>query len=325
MSSSGSIGSLRARMTRCARAGGVLGGAGIAALLIAGCGLGAGRTPGAVQLRVTEGFGARVLRSSSAPRVRGQETVMSLLVRNDTVSTRYGGGFVQSVDGHSGGTKGGDPVDWFYYVNGVEAGRGAAETNVHAGDRIWWDLHDWSQTEDVPAVVGSFPEPFLGGIEGKRLPVRVECSQPGSSSCATALAHLRAAGVPAALSAVSGVKTPNTLRVLVGPFATIDKNPVAQSIEKGPRASGVYGRFSSDGGTLSLLDARGRVRRSLGAGAGLIAATRNGEDAPVWIVTGTDPAGASLAAHALSEASLKDRFALALAAPGHPVALPDEG
>ncbi|HVA19086.1 MAG TPA: DUF4430 domain-containing protein, partial [Solirubrobacteraceae bacterium] len=133
MSSSGSIGSLRARMTRCARAGGVLGGAGIAALLIAGCGLGPGETPSGVSLVVTSGFGAHVLRSSSAPRVRGQETVMSLLVRNDTVSTRYGGGFVQSVDGHSGGTKGGDPVDWFYYVNGVEAGRGAAETNVHAG------------------------------------------------------------------------------------------------------------------------------------------------------------------------------------------------
>jgi Domain of unknown function (DUF4430) len=308
---------------RWARTRRVLGGAGLSALLLAGCGLGAGRTPGAVQLLVTEGFGGRVLHSARAPRERGQETVMSLLMRNDTVGTRYGGGFVQSIDGRSGGTRGGDPIDWFYYVNGVEAPMGAAATNVHQGDRIWWDLHDWSQTEDVPAIVGSFPEPFLHGIEGRRLPVRVECAEPKGAACGTVSAWLRAAGVAAASTAgVAGAGATHTLRVLVGPFVTIDADPSAQSIAKGPRASGIYARFSTDGHTLSLLDASGRVRRDLGAGAGLIAATRTGEDAPVWLVTGTDASGVSLAAQSLREASLRDRFALALAGPGSSVALP---
>ena len=108
---------------------------------------------------------------------------MSLLMRNDAVSTRYGGGFVQSIDGLAGGSEGGAPVDWFYYVNGVEAPQGAAATNVHAGDHIWWDRHDWSQTDDIPAVVGSFPEPFLNGVEGKRLPVRVECAAVEGYAC----------------------------------------------------------------------------------------------------------------------------------------------
>ena len=157
----------------------------LAAIALAGCGLGAGRAPTGVQLLVSSNFGASVLHASSAPQVRGQETVMSLLRRNNAVSTRYSGGFVESIDGLAGGSEGGHPVDWFYYVNGVQAPQGAASTNVHPGDHIWWDRHDWSQTEQVPAVVGSFPEPFLNGVEGKRLPVRIECAQVQSAACRT--------------------------------------------------------------------------------------------------------------------------------------------
>ena len=148
----------------------------LGAAALAGCGLGAGPAPGGVQLTVTRDFGSTVLGSWSAPRVVGQETVMSLLLRNAAVQTRYSGGFVQSIDGVAGGHERGRAVDWFYYVNGIEAPKGAASTNLHSGDHVWWDRHDWSQTEDVPAVVGSFPEPFLNGYEGKRYPVRVELS-----------------------------------------------------------------------------------------------------------------------------------------------------
>ena len=183
----------------------------------AGCGLGAGKAPGGVQLTVTRDFGARVLGRAGAPQVQGAETVMSLLLRNDKVTTKYGGGFVQSIDGLSGGQEaGGDPLDWFYYVNGVEAPKGAAATNVHPGDHVWWDLHDWSQTDDVPAVVGSFPEPFLNGVEGKRLPVRVECAQAQSEPCRTVIARLRALGVPAAVAAIGSGAEPDALQVVVG-------------------------------------------------------------------------------------------------------------
>src|ERR1039458_5183532 len=64
------------------------------AVLTSGCGLGAGPAPSAVHLTVTRDFGASVVRSWSAPQVRGQETVMSLLMRNATVTTRYGGVFL---------------------------------------------------------------------------------------------------------------------------------------------------------------------------------------------------------------------------------------
>jgi hypothetical protein len=300
--------------------------AALAALIaLAGCGLGPGRAPSGVRLSVTSEFGAHSLLSASAPRVRGQETVMRLLEGNSrSVSTRYGGGFVESIDGVSGGHEDGDPVDWFYYVNGVQASQGAAETDVHPGDRIWWDRHDWSQAESEPAVVGSFPEPFTSGIEGKRWPVRVECTQPASASCHTVARKLTALGVPVALAAPSGAAAPETLRVLVGPFASLSDDSSAQLLEGGPRSSGVYGRFAPGGDTLSLLDPRGRTVRTLGAGAGLIAATRHGEDAPMWLITGTDSSGVQLAASNLTEGSLRDRFALALTPTGEALSLPDE-
>ena len=293
--------------------------------LLAGCGLGPGKAPSAVQMLVTRDFGASVVRSWHAPQVRGEETVMSLLTRNAHVATRYGGGFVQSIDGVAGGEQGGQPVDWFYYVNGIEAPRGAASTTVHPGDHIWWDRHDWSQTDHVPAVVGSFPEPFVNGIEGKRLPVRVECADVGATPCRTVTSRLRAAGVPAAISALgSGIGARQTLRIAVAPFVALQRDPGVRTIAQGPAASGVYARFSSGGGTLALLDEGGRAAQRLGAGAGLIAATRSGEEAPVWTVTGTDEVGVARAAEAFDAATLDDRFAVAVGEAGA-LALPLKG
>ncbi len=290
-----------------------------AALTAAGCGFGAGKAPSAVHLTVTRDFGASVVRSWSAPRAHGQETVMSLLMRNATVSTRYGGGFVQSIDRLAGGQEGGQPVDWFYYVNGVEASTGAASRNVHPGDHVWWDRHDWSQTDHIPAVVGSFPEPFLNGLDGKRLPVRVECAQVSGHACSTIRARLRAAGVTAGVAAIgSGVLASETLRVAVGTWRQLSGDSSVAAIGKGPGSSGVYAGFSGDGSRLTLLDPDGRPARALLAGAGLIAATRTGEDAPEWVVTGTDDAGVQRAAQDFSERDLRDRFALAVT----PLALP---
>jgi hypothetical protein len=281
-------------------------------LALIGCGLGAGQAPTGVQMLVTRDFGGRQLHRVAGLKVRGQETVMSLLIRNYSVGTRFGGGFVESIDGLSGGQEAGQSVDWFYYVNGVEAGKGAAATNVHPGDHIWWDHHDWSQTEHIPAVVGSFPEPFLNGLAGKRLPVRIECASVAEYACQAVTERLRADGVPAAIAALGSAGEPETLRVMVGPWITVEGDPAAASILEGPRASGVYARFSRTGSSLSLLDRDGRDVRTLIGDAGLVAATRHGEDAPVWLVTGTDSAGVDLAARALDAGSLQSRFAVAL-------------
>jgi hypothetical protein len=286
----------------------------LAAVALAGCGLGAGPAPKAVHLSVTRDFGASQLPHSGALKLSGQETAMSLLIRNYSVGTRYGGAFVQSVDTLGGGQEAGKPVDWFYYVNGVEASKGAAATNVHPGDHIWWDRHDWSQTDHIPAVVGSFPEPFLNGIEGKRLPVRIECAVVSGHACRAVAERMRALEIPAAIAGVGIGGAPATLRVLVGSWEKVVGDLDARSIGEGPRASGVYARFADGGRTLALLNEDGVTVRTLFAGAGLVAATRRDEDAPVWVVTGTDEAGVSLAARAFNESALHDHFAVALSA-----------
>jgi Domain of unknown function (DUF4430) len=288
----------------------------VLALPLAACGLGAGASPGSVAVTVTADFGQHQLPAPVSLKVVGQETAMSLLERNYQVKTRYGGKFVQSIDGLSGGSEAGEPVDWFYYVNGVEASKGAAATNVYPGDQIWWDHHDWSRTEDVPAVVGSFPEPFLRGLGGQRYPVRIECTSLTSSPCRTVVARLREEGVPAAIAAAGSGGEPQTLRVVVGPFREIAADSTVASIARGPAASGVYATFSDSGRNLSLLHADGHAVPAPTGAVGLVAATREGEDAPVWVVTGTSAAGVERAAGAFDQLTLQNHFAVAVAAAG---------
>jgi hypothetical protein len=136
-------------------------------------------------------------------------------------------------------------------------------------------------------------------------------------ACGAVGAELRKLGVPAARAAIgSAGSAAQTLRVVVAPWSAMPADPGVQSIERGPRASGVYARFSTDGRTLSLLDQGGRIVRTMGPGAGLLAATRTGENAPLWVVTGTDSAGAAFAARAFNQSTLQNRFAVAVSAAG---------
>jgi len=82
------------------------------------------------------------------------------------VSTRYGGRFLQSINGISGSLT--DQRDWFFFVNGIEGDRSATEVTLHPGDVLWWDYRRWSGgAMSVPLVVGAYPEPFLHGFPGK--------------------------------------------------------------------------------------------------------------------------------------------------------------
>jgi hypothetical protein len=295
---------------------------GACAALLAGCGAGPGRAPGGASLTVTQDFGARAQRVLDAPKVSGSETVMRLLQRNAKVTTRFGGGFVQSIDGVAGGRREGRPLDWFYYVNGVEASEGAAAVRLHPGDRVWWDRHDWGAAMRVPAVVGSFPEPFVHGVGGKRLPVRVECADPAARPCDRVFRALTAVDVPAAKGGLRTAQTEQTLRVVVAPWAAARDDRALRQVEAGPARSGVYARPSPDGREIEALDARGDVTRTLGPGTGLVAAARDGDDPPVWAVTGTDPEGVDAAASAFTERALGRRFAVAVVG-GRPLALPE--
>ena len=281
------------------------------AVALAGCGLGSGGSTAGKQvtLIVTRDFGAHQLESATATSIPAGETIMRLLQGRFDVGTRYGGGFVQSIEGLEGASA--RKQDWFYYVNGIEATDGAAQHKVAPGDRIWWDFHDWSATMRVPAIVGAFPEPFVSGTGGKRLPVRVDCANGSERICDEVSKRLQAAGVKAAPQAAIGADVgAQTLRVVVGPWTEVRKDTAAAQLEKGPQVSGVYA--IPHPGALDLLSPKGHIVRTLHDAGGLVAATRFSEQAPTWVVTGTDEAGVEAAASALEEAVLHNHFAVAV-------------
>ncbi len=284
-----------------------------AALGLAGCGVGAGSSdaPQDVAVVVTRDFGARQLRGADADSVPSSETVMRFIQRRFDVTTRYSGGFVESIDGLSGGRDAeGRPLDWFYYVNGIEAGGGAAARRVSPGDRIWWDRHTYGATQRVPAVVGSWPEPFRSGSEGKKIPLALVC-QGEARSCDEVETRLSEEDVKriARTGIGSGVGQ-KLLRIIVGPWSAIRNESAARQLELGPRASGVFAKLHAD--RFDLLDQDGRVAQTQADAVGLVAATRFGDQQPTWIVTGTDDAGVAAAAAALRSDVLSNHFAVAI-------------
>jgi len=107
----------------------------LCAAVAAGCGVGPGDDAGEVELSVTRDYGSEVL-VDQRDSISESDTVLRLLDRNAEVETRYGGGFVQSIDGLSGEPTDGRASDWFFYVNGIESPVGGAERHVTLQDLI---------------------------------------------------------------------------------------------------------------------------------------------------------------------------------------------
>jgi hypothetical protein len=282
----------------------------LAALAAAGCGLGPGADLGGVELRVTREYGSVPVLENEVGSVTESDTVMRVLEDEADVATRYGGGYVQSINGVGGTERGGQPYDWFFYVDGVESPVGAADYSLAGGERVWWDYRDWKATNTVPAVVGSFPAPLAGGYEGEGHPVVVDC-QGGGAACGATRSALQGEGVT-----ISSGSPRGAIRVLVGPWSRLRSNQAAALLEGGPAESGIFAGFApGPGGTrLQGLDPEGNVARTFGADAGLVAATRLFGGAPVWLVTGADAAGVEAAAGALDEAKLRDHYAVVVEA-----------
>ena len=289
---------------------------------LAGCGFGAGSTRGGsgAQLNVTHDFGRTTVTSASMKSVRESDTVMRFLQAHAKTTTRYGGKFVQSIDGVAGNSSGGRH-DWFYFVNGVEAPTGAADRTLAPGDVVQWDFRRWDASPRVPAIVGAFPEPFLHGQEGKRYPTRVECA-PSTKSCDQVQTKLEDVGVPTGTGTLGSEARGGVIRVEVGKWSELRKLQDLDVLEQGPAASGVFARLGPDG-SIKLLDSDGKLARNAPPGTGLVAAILPPDQQPLWLVTGVDEAGVARAAALLNRANLHNAYAVA-ALPSGPVRLPLE-
>ncbi len=154
-----------------------------ALVLLAGCGsFGAGGEEGTATLWVTRDRGAEVLLDA---KVDAGQTLMRALDSKVELETRYGGRFVQAIDGLSGSLE--DQRDWFWFVNGYEGDRSASSYRLRDGDVAWLDYRGWQREGEARVVVGAFPEPFLHGYDGKTRPAAVRFE--GTRARATQLAR----------------------------------------------------------------------------------------------------------------------------------------
>lgn len=152
-------------------------------VLLAGCGGSAGGEEGTATLWVTRDRGAEVLVDAE---VEAGQTLMRALDGEVDLETRYGGRYVQAVDGLAGSL--GAQRDWFWFVNGYEGDRSAAAYRLRDGDVAWLDYREWQREGDARVVVGAFPEPFVHGWNGRVRPAVVRFE--GSRTRATRLARI---------------------------------------------------------------------------------------------------------------------------------------
>jgi hypothetical protein len=272
-------------------------------VMTAGCGRGADAPatgPAAVRVTVSRDYGAVVL--SEHTTMAGQSALNGLR-RVSKVGTSYAGRFVQSIDGLSGDRSAG--TDWLYFINGIAPDSGAADVDLHPGDREWWDRRYWSDLVQTPVAIGAWPEPFVHGYGGHRHPVSVT-----GPSCANAIAGaLRDAGA----DVVSGAAD---YRIEVETFA---------------QAAGELRDWQGRGLTVSLQDGSVMLYRGAGGRVPLTAAHAliagyqppvAPGDAVVVVVAGDTEASACAAAETLAShpSRIANTYAVALDAGGTVIA-----
>lgn len=163
-------------------------------------------------------------------RVPAGLTALQALDRKADVETSYGGRFVEAINGLESRPQ----HDWFYYVNGIALSRGAGEYRLHDGDVEWWDYTAWRRPNEFPAVVGSFPEPFLHGLDGD-VPPAVVVGRGATARALARLIHGRVSSRPPRSANVlelrsgAGFRALSPSRFVVGPplAARLVRNPSA--------------------------------------------------------------------------------------------------
>jgi hypothetical protein len=188
-------------------------------VLLAGCG--SGGEEGTATLWVTRDRGHTLLLETN---VDAGQTLMRALAAEVDLETRYGGRYVQSIDGIEGSLDA--QRDWFWFVNGYEGDRSASSYRLRDGDVAWLDYRAWEREGEARVVVGAFPEPFVHGYDGKRRPAVVRFE--GSRYRAARLARRIGAG------SVEPLGTPvphgaNVLELRDGPAAAATAELLGQT------------------------------------------------------------------------------------------------
>lgn len=259
-------------------------------------------SPYKVDLIVTRDFGHKKIFAKNVGLVR-DEVGMEVMFRNLDIQTAYGGGFVNAINGlesHYTFYTGKDrkKLDWFYWVNGILAPVGVAEYRPQPGDVIWWDYHDWSVTMFIPAIIGSYPQPFKGGYGGKNpgtVIMYTEGCKEDAEKLKKSLEDKGVKQVDIAEFDASVIQAPKKYYILLGKWdSLVQGNDYLKDINTKNKLVGVYAKFED--GKLQALNFKGKAVSSHDkAGAIYAYGATIGSLNPIWLVTGTDDKGYKMA------------------------------
>ncbi|MBV1818381.1 DUF4430 domain-containing protein [Clostridium cochlearium] len=275
------------------------------------------KSPYKVELVVTKDFGHSKMFSNNVGLVK-DEVGMEVLFRNLDIQTAYGGGFVNAINGleskftfFSGADR--KKEDWFYWVNGILAPIGVAEYRPADGDTIWWDYHEWNTTMFIPAVIGSYPEPFRNGFGGKNpgtVIMYTEKFKKAAEMLKKSLLDKDVKSIDVVPYDGNGIEKPDKYHILLGTWDELAKDSKRlKDMNWKNKLQGVYVEFKD--GKLNALDNTGKAVKSFDKGGAIYATSSGmGSIVPVWLVTGNNDESVREALNILIEKpeSIKNYF-----------------
>jgi hypothetical protein len=271
-----------------------------------------------VTVVVTRDFGKELILERDIE-LETENSAMEALQAAAEVETKYGGGFVSSINGIGSEYGGVDSKkkDWFFYINGIASKVGAGDYILRSGDIEHWDFRDWSYRQFIPAIIGDYPKPFWSGCKTGIVPTVVVYEEPFVSDAESLLASLRETGVSCISTILDDqlsedIKQKSHLIIIATP-----ENSMISELYKIHKKLGFYAYLEP--GKILALDTAGNVHKEYGSGSGIIQATQNpwnpkgigaGENV-AWVVTGADVNGVKNAATALVNNQDELRYAFA--------------
>ena len=228
---------------------------------------------------------------------------MRLLRSDFDVDTRFGGRFVQSIDGLKGAGAA-RPARLVLLRERRGVREGAAEYELSPGDRVQWDYRPGGRRRCRRSWA---PSPSRSSRARGQAPPRAPgVRRPGLRACRDAkdaLERRRGARVGRPLGA-PGTETSCGWWWPPGPGRG---SCAGRRARGGARGHGVFARFSDEASSSCSTSAARGAHRPPGDGTALVVALRPRADELVWLVTGLDEDALLAGARALRESACATR------------------
>ena len=222
------------------------------------------------EIIVTRNFGQEVLLKKTVKLKPGM-TALDVLKLTAKVETRYGGGFIYSINNLSSKFPT-SKEDWFYYVNGFLANVGANQYFLRGGETIQFDFHNWDFYFFTPAIVGGFPKSFVQGYAGKTFDTIILYEEGFKSEALKVSNYLKKFKIKnvkiRSLGEITRKEYEDSNLIVIGKAGF---KPILE-LNNNWKKLGLFMHFDDD--KLYILDVKGGVAKILNYG-GVIQATQN--------------------------------------------------